>query len=109
MVAVRLLSATKRAPTGTPGSSAVERGFDVTVETTPGLRAYRVAVVWTEDGWHSTHHTECALTQSDLDRDVWAGGISFFTNPPTTFFYALAAAFPDAVHWDNNGGWNYLI
>ena len=109
MLTVRLLSAVKKASTGTPGSSAVERGFDVRIETKPGLRAYRVAIVWTQNGWQSVTYTKCDLVEVRDDADIWAAGISYYSTPPITFFYALAAASPDGISWDNNHGWNYMI
>ena len=109
MPEVRLLSAVKKQASGTPGSSAVERGFDVRIETRPVLQAYRVAVVWTQNGWQNTNYTECRVVEVRSDVDIWAASISFFTTPNVSFFYALAAAGPDGISWDNNGGWNYLI
>jgi hypothetical protein len=109
MPAVRLASAVKKQVTGTPGSSAVQRGFDVRIETKPTLQAYRAAVVWTPDGWQSTNYTECSLAEVRNDADIWAASISYFTTPNITFFYALAAAGSDGTSWDNNGGWNYMI
>jgi Starch/carbohydrate-binding module (family 53) len=109
MPAVRLLNAVKKPPSGTPGSSAVERGFDARVETKPNLQAYRVAVVWTQNGWQTVNHTECKLVETPNDTDIWAASISYYSTPNITFFYAIAAAGPDGISWDNNGGWNYLI
>ena len=109
MLTVRLLSSQKKPPTGTPGSSAYEQGFDVRTETRTGLQAYRVALVWTPNGWQSVNYTECRLAETRADSDIWSGGISYFTTPPTTFFYALVAAGPDGLSWDNNAGWNYSI
>lgn len=109
MIVVRLLSAVKKQATGTPGSSAVQRGFDVTVQTLPNLRAYRVVVVWTPDRWQSVQRTVCSLSHIQNDSDVWTGSISYFTTPPITLHYALAAASPDGISWDNNSGWNYMI
>jgi hypothetical protein len=109
MLTVRLLNAVKKAAIGTPGSSAVERGFDVRIETKPNLQAYRVAVVWTQNGWQTVNYTECDLVEGRNDLDIWAGSISYFTTPQITFFYALAAAGPDGISWDNNQGWNYVI
>ena len=109
MLAIRLLGAVKKPATGTPGSSAVQRGFDVTVQTLPSLRAYRVVVVWTPDGWQSVNRTVCTLSEIRNDSDIWTGSISYYTTPPITLFYALAAASPDGISWDNNSGWNYMI
>jgi hypothetical protein len=109
MLTVRLLNAQKKPSTGTPGSSAVERGFDVRIETKPNLQAYRAAIVWTQNGWQNVNYTECELKEVRYDTDIWAASISYYTTPPITFFYALAAAGPDGISWDNNGGWNYLI
>jgi len=102
MLTVRLLNAAKKAPTGTPGSSAGERGFDVRMETKPNLRAYRVAVVWTQNGWQTVTYTEGNLVEARNDTDIWAASISYSTTPQITFFYALAAAGPDGISWDNN-------
>jgi hypothetical protein len=109
MLAIRLLGAVKKSATGTPGSSAVQRGFDVTVQTLPNFRAYRVVVVWSPDGWQSVNRTQCGLSQIQNDSDIWTASISYYTTPPITMFYALAAATPDGLSWDNNSGWNYMI
>ena len=109
MLTVRLLNAVKKPSIGTPGSSAVERGFDITIETKPNLQAYRAAIVWTQNGWQNVNYAECKLQEIRNDADIWTVGISYFSTPPITFFYALAAAGPDGISWDNNGGWNYLI
>ena len=109
MLTVRLLGVQKKPPVGTPGSSAYEQGFDVRVETRTQLQAYRVALVWTPNGWQGVTYTECRLAETRADSDIWSGGISYFTTPPTTFFYALVAAGPEGLSWDNNGGWNYSI
>ena len=109
MVTVRLLNATKKAASGTPGSSAVERGFDVSIETKPYLEAFRVAVVWTPDGWQTVNHTECHMVEVRNDTEIWTASVSYYSTPQITFFYALAAAGPDRIAWDNNHGWNYLI
>jgi hypothetical protein len=109
MIKVRLLSAVKKAAVGTPGSSAVQRGFDVRIETEPNLLAYRVAVVWTENGWRNVNYAECSLAGIQNGADIWAASISYFTTPQITFFYALAAASPAGISWDNNQGWNYVI
>jgi hypothetical protein len=109
MPAVRLLSATTKPATGTPGSSAVEHGFDVRVETRPNLAAYRVAVVWTPDGWRTVTYTECRLAEVRDGAETWAGSISFFTTPNITFFFAVAAAGSDGTTWDNNFGQNHAI
>jgi hypothetical protein len=109
MLTVRLLNVAKKPAIGTPGSSAVQRGFDVRIETNPHLQAYRVAVVWTQDGWRTINYTESNLAEIRNDNDIWAASVSYFTTPNITFFYALAAAGPDGISWDNNGGWNYMI
>jgi hypothetical protein len=109
MLTVRLLSAVKKPRTGTPGSSAVEQGFDLRIQTSPGLGAFRVAAVWTGDGWRTVRHTECTLIEPRDDADIWTADISFFSTPILTFNYALAAAGAEGVSWDNNGGWNYVI
>jgi hypothetical protein len=109
MATVRLLRATKRAPTGTPGSAAVERGFDVEIETRPALEASQVRVVWTWNGWRTVEHTVCTWTRVEGGADVWSAGMGFFSERPITEFYALAATTPAGVVWDNNGGWNYMI
>ncbi len=109
MLNVYRIGVTKKPVTGTPGSSAAERGFDIEIATTPSMAAYRVAIIWTEDGWRTVHHTEAQLTDSSGNRDVWKAGVSFFASQPITFFYALVAAGPDGQVWDNNGGWNYAI
>lgn len=109
MPAVRLLSAVKKQASGTPGSSAVERGFDVRIETRPALQAYRVAIVWTPNGWQSTTYTECKVVDVRRDADVWTASISYYSTPPVSFFFALAAAGADGISWDNNGGWNHTI
>jgi hypothetical protein len=109
MLTVRLVNAVKKPPAGTPGSSAVERGFDVRIETKPNLQAYRVAVVWTQNAWQAVNYTECNLVEAQNGTDIWAASISYYSTPPVTFFYALAAAGPDGISWDNNRGWNYMI
>jgi hypothetical protein len=50
MLTVRVLNATLKPSTGTTGSGAVERGFDLTIKTRPNFRTYRVVVVWTPNG-----------------------------------------------------------
>lgn len=72
MLTVRLLNAVKKPPSGTLGSSAAERGFDVRIETKPSLRAYRVAVVWTQNGWQAVDYTECKLVEVRNDTDICA-------------------------------------
>jgi hypothetical protein len=109
MLTVQLLSAAKKPPIGTPGSDAVERGFDVVVRTTPNLGAFRVAVVWTPDGWHTANTTDCRLVETRVDGDTWAGSVSYFANPVITFLYALVAAGADGVVWDNNQGHDHTI
>lgn len=109
MPAISLIQAVKKAPVGTPGSSAVERGFDVQVETKPNLAAYRVAVIWTENAWQTVHYSECELTDSQDGREIWSASISFYSSAQVSFFYALAAAGPDGINWANNRGWNYMI
>ena len=109
MLTVRLLNAAKKPPAGTPGSSAVERGFDVRIETKPHLQAYRVAIVWTQNGWQTTNYTECDLLEVRNDADIWAVSISYYSMSNIIFFYALAAAGPDGISWDNKGGWNHMI
>ena len=109
MLTTRLLGATMKPAVGTPGSAAVERGFDVSIESTPKLETYRVALVWTADGWNKINHTECHLAEVHGNSDFWTGGISFFSERPTTFFYALVASGPEGLAWDNNQGWNYLL
>ncbi len=86
MPAVRLLNASKKPAVGTPGSSAVQRGFDVRIETRPNLRAYRVAVVWTQDGWLTTNYTECNLAEVRNDTDIWTASISYYTTPVIIFY-----------------------
>jgi hypothetical protein len=109
MLMIRLLGSQKKPPTGTPGSSAHEQGFDVRIETKTALRAYRVALVWTANGWQSVNYAECSVAETRPDSDIWFGGISYYTTPPIKFFYALVGADPDGLSWDNNGGWNYSI
>jgi hypothetical protein len=109
MLMIRLLGSQKKPPTGTPGSSAYEQGFDVRIETRTALRAYRVALVWTPNGWQSVNYTECRVAETRPDSDIWSGGISYYTTPPIKFFYAVVGAGPDGLSWDNNGGWNYSI
>ena len=109
MLTIHRLNAVKKAATGTPGSSAWQRGFDVEIITEPGMAAYRVAIIWTPDGWNSITHTEARLVNGQLDRDLWAADVSYFTTPPTTYYYALVAAGADGLMWDNNNGWNYMI
>src|SRR3954451_7246013 len=109
MPAIRWVSAIKKPPSGSPGSSAVEQGFDVRVETSLNLEAFRVAVVWTQNGWQTVNYTECHLLESRNGTDTWAASISYYTTPQITFFYALAAATEISTIWDNNRGWNYSI
>jgi len=109
MITIKQLSAVKKAATGTPGSSSVERGFDVQIATEPKMAAYRVAIVWTPDGWRTANHNEAHLMNVQGNRDLWKVEISYCTTPPTTFYYALVTAGPDGQVWDNNNGWNYMI
>jgi len=109
MVAIRLLSAVKKPITGTPGSSAVQRGFDLRIETRPYLEAYRVAVVYTPNAWQEVRYAECQLDSVQNGTDIWVADISYFTTPQVTFFYALAAAGPNGTVWDNNRGLNHQI
>lgn len=99
----------KRPTSGTPGSAATERGFNVSINTSPMMEAYRVEIAWTEDGWRSVHHTEAKLVDVQTDGDNWEVDISYFHDQPVTFWYALVAAGPDGLVWDNNHGWNYQI
>jgi len=109
MLTVSLLNAVKKAPVGTPGSSAVERGFDVRMETRPNLQAYRAAVVWTQNGWQTVNYAESGLVEVRNGTEIWAASISYYSMSQVTFFYALAASGPDGISWDNNQGWNYMI
>lgn len=109
MLTIKHVSTVKKAMTGTPGSSSVERGFVVEIGTEPEMAAYRVAVVWTPDGWRTINHTEAHLMNTQGHRDLWKIDISYCTTPPTTFYYALVAAGSDGQAWDNNNGWNYMI
>ena len=109
MPSVRLLNAVKKPATGTPGSSAVERGFDARIETKPSLNAYRVALVWTQNAWQTVNYTECDLVEVRSDSDIWTANISYYTASNISFLYSLAAAGPDGISWDNNSGWNYMI
>src|SRR5262245_15831496 len=107
MLTVRLLQAVRKPATGTPGSSAFERGFDARIETKPSLQASRVALVWTPDGWQTVRYLECNLVETRPDSDIWTANLSYYTNPVVKFFYALAAAGRAGISWDNNAGWNY--
>ncbi|MEU8235556.1 hypothetical protein AB0C12_38715 [Actinoplanes sp. NPDC048967] len=107
MLTVRLSSTQPLPGGGTPGSSAVQRGFRVGVEIRPHLEAYRVAVVWTPDGWQSTRYVPGQLTQIADGSEIWSAEVSWVVTPPTTFFYAVVGVGFDGPVWDNNGGWNY--
>ena len=109
MLTVHLLNAVKKAPIGSAGSSDVERGFDVRIETRPGLRAYRVSIAWTPNGWRTVTYTPCDLVEVRNDADIWAASMSYYSTPQISFYYAVAAAGPDGISWDNNHGWNYQI
>jgi hypothetical protein len=103
------VEATKKPSTGTPGSSAVERGFDVRAETNPNLEVWRVAVVWTQDGWRTVNYTECRLTGSRSGTDTWTAGVSYYSSTPVTFAFAVAGGTRSEIIWANNQGWNYTI
>ncbi|WP_433729229.1 hypothetical protein ACQP2Y_16900 [Actinoplanes sp. CA-051413] len=107
MLTVRLSSTQPLPGGGTPGSSAVQRGFRVGVEIRPYFEAYRVALVWTPDGWQSTRYASGQLTQIANGGEIWSAEASWVVTQPTTFFYAVVGVGFDGQVWDNNGGWNY--
>jgi len=113
MLSIQQTSVGKKPGTGTPGSGAMQRGFDVQVTTKPKMEAYRVAMVWTHDDWRTTYRTEAKLANDSMDseqsRDLWKISVAFCSDRPVTFHYALVAAGPAGCCWDNNNGWNYTV
>lgn len=109
MFNIKQLSAVKKAHTGTPGSSSWQQGFDIKIVTEPKMEAYRVGIVWTQDEWRTTFHTEATLAKVENNKDHWEIDINYRTTSQITFYYALVAAGPNGKVWDNNNGWNYKI
>jgi hypothetical protein len=56
MLTIKQLSAVKKAATGTPGSSSVERGFDVQIATEPKMAAQTLGDVVSYVSLHLTNH-----------------------------------------------------
>lgn len=91
------------------GSASRPQGFDVVVEIKPKLQAYRVAVAWAADDGTGWRYEECRLTEGRDGSELWSTDVRTSSVRQLKFTYAVVAAGPDGMTWDNNHGQNHSI
>lgn len=75
----------------------------------PIALGHRAGLVFTMDGWATTHWAEAHWCSNDSYHENWEIAMTQVPAGKKFWFALWAEDWQGARYWDNNGGWNYEI